>query len=110
MKPLTTEQLEKMIESGEQFELINVLPPDQFEEQHIAGSVNIPVADDNFVERVQQQAGGKDKPIVVYCASEACDASPKAAKKLEDAGFTNVYDYEGGTKAWYVAGLATTQS
>ena len=29
------------------------------------------------------------------------DASPKAAKKLEEEGFTNVYDYEGGTKDWF---------
>jgi rhodanese-related sulfurtransferase len=31
--------------------------------------------------------------------------SSQAARKLEEAGFTNVHDYEGGTKAWQEAGL-----
>ena len=49
--------------------------------------------------------GKKDKPIVVYCASTTCDASPKAARRLNEAGFSKVYDYEGGVKAWKESGL-----
>ncbi len=32
------------------------------------------------------------------------NSSTKAAKKLEDASFTSVLDYEGGAKAWKEAG------
>ncbi len=38
--------------------------------------------------------------------SHSCKSSTQAAQKLEAAGFSNVYDYEGGAKAWQEAGLA----
>ena len=49
---------------------------------------------------VEQEAGGKDKSVVVYCASSHCNSSEKAAKKLEEAGFTAVSRYTGGAAAW----------
>jgi rhodanese-related sulfurtransferase len=36
----------------------------------------------------------------VYCANQQCDASEKAAQKLEAAGFTDVSRYTGGAAAW----------
>lgn len=102
MKSISRDDLKTMNETEhEDFVLINVLPRDAFNKQHIRTSVNIPVDDDDFVETVGKVVGKKDRKIVVYCASFDCDASPKAAKKLEDAGFTQVYDYEGGTKDWF---------
>jgi rhodanese-related sulfurtransferase len=102
MKPLTRDELKKMNDAQhEDFVLINVLSRESFNEQHIRTSINIPVSDENFAQKVESVAGGKDRKIVVYCASFECDASPKAAKKLEEAGFTQVYDYEGGTKDWF---------
>lgn len=101
MKTLTRTELKRMNElEHEDFVLINVLPRDTFKEEHIRTSVNVPHEDDDFTEIVERIAGGKDRKIVVYCANFDCDASPKAAKKLEEAGFTRVYDYEGGTKDW----------
>jgi rhodanese-related sulfurtransferase len=105
MKTIGTEDLRLMVENNQDFELVNVLPEDDFQENHIPDSVNIPVGSDDFVKKVEQQAGSKDKTIVVYCASTSCDASPKAAKKLDQAGFSDVRDYEGGMKAWTEAGL-----
>lgn len=101
MKTLTRNELKRMNElEHEDFVLINVLPRDTFNEEHIRTSVNVPVKDDDFTEIVERIAGSKDRKIVVYCASFDCDASPKAAKKLEEAGFRNILDYEGGTKDW----------
>jgi rhodanese-related sulfurtransferase len=85
----------------EDFVLINVLPEDNFNEKHIRTSINIPHEDKQFTEMVEKVAGSKDRKIVVYCASFDCDASKKAAEKLEKAGFDRVYDYEGGTKDWF---------
>jgi rhodanese-related sulfurtransferase len=78
-----------------------VLPEDNFNEKHIRTSINIPHEDKQFTEMVEKVAGSKDRKIVVYCASFDCDASKKAAEKLEKAGFDRVYDYEGGTKDWF---------
>lgn len=102
MNTLSKADLKRMNEQQhDDFVLINVLPQKAFNEQHIRTSVNVPHERDDFTEMVETIAGRKDRKIVVYCASFDCDASPKAAKKLEAAGFTQVFDYEGGTKDWF---------
>ena len=101
MKTLTRTELKRMNElEHEDFVLINVLPRGAFNEDHIRTSVNVPVEDEDFTRIVEKIAGTRNRKIVVYCASFDCDASPKAARKLEQAGFTSVFDYEGGTKDW----------
>ncbi|KTD14945.1 rhodanese-like domain-containing protein [Legionella israelensis] len=102
MQPITKHQLKKMNEvEHEDFVLINVLPQDDFNKKHIRTSINIPYTKDNFAQLVELVAGSKERKIVVYCASFECNASPQAAEKLDEAGFKQVYDYEGGTKDWF---------
>ncbi len=102
MQTLTKQELKRMNDVEEaDFVLINVLPLKHFKEQHIRTSINLPYDDENFTAAVEKVAGGKERDIVVYCASFDCDASTKAAEKLEAAGFTSVFDYEGGTKDWF---------
>jgi rhodanese-related sulfurtransferase len=105
MKTVSRGELKAMIESDEDFELINVLSPDTFQKGHIPGSYNIPLTEGNFVGRVEQTVGGKDKTIVTYCASYDCPASREAANALEQAGFTEVYAFEGGMREWREAGF-----
>ncbi len=102
MKTLTRDELKEMNdEEHEDFVLINVLPQDAFNEQHIRTSINLPYEADDFEDAAERIAGSKTRKIVVYCASFDCDASEKAAEKLEESGFTNIFDYEGGTKDWF---------
>lgn len=101
MQTLTVDQFQQKRDDAV---VVNTLPEDAFEKGHIPETKNIPEADPNFEQRVADIAGGKDQPVVVYCASAECDSSPKAAKKLEEAGFEQVYDFEGGLKAWKDAG------
>ncbi|SRR6056297_1974505 len=102
MQAITRDDLKIMNETEhEDFVLINVLPQDDFNEAHIRTSINIPVADDDFESTVARVVGDRQRKVVVYCANFDCDASPNAARKLESAGFTQVFDYEGGTKDWF---------
>ena len=41
-----------------------------------------------------------DIPIVVYCASEKCNASDKLIKMLTETGFVNICKYPGGLEEW----------
>lgn len=100
MKTITTRDLETLKNRNGNFTLVNTLSADAFEKTKIPGSVNIPLESGDFVARVEQAAGGKDQPVVVYCASASCDSSEKAAKKLEAAGFNNVSRYTDGFAAW----------
>lgn len=97
VETITREELKEKMDSGDEFALVNVLSSEQFEREHIPGSINIPLdqVEQEFPEQFEE---GDD--IVVYCASPSCQASPKAAQKLESMGFTNVKDYEDGLSDW----------
>lgn len=100
MKTITTEDLKSLQDQNEHLTLVNTLGAEAFEKTKIPGAINVPLASDDFAARVEQEAGGKDQPVVVYCASQQCDSSEKAAQKLESAGFTDVSRYTGGAAAW----------
>jgi len=100
MPALDTVELKSMFESEEDFLLVNTLDPDNFEKTKLPKAVNIPQKQEDFVDEVEQRAGGKDQKVVVYCANIDCDSSTQAASKLDNAGFTKVYDFRGGAKAW----------
>jgi len=104
MQAINTEEFKQLRQQQDNLHVINVLPEDAFKQQHIPGSTNIPKDSDHFEDRVLTEVGDKSQPVVVYCASPGCDASPQAAQRLEASGFEKVYDYEGGTKAWSEAG------
>lgn len=112
MTSLSAEQLKAMRDQNEDFLLINTLGEDSFSSTKIPGSINVPQEKDDFAEQVEQKAGTKDKKIVVYCASQQCHSSDHAAEKLEQAGFTHVYDFEAGAEGWKQSGeqLATAAS
>lgn len=106
MQSIDTQKLQSMKSGDADFLLINTLEGEHFDDTRIPGAINIPQSQGNFVDEVTRSAQDKAQPIVVYCASEDCASSTKAAKKLEEAGFSNVLDYEGGARAWQNAGHA----
>ena len=102
MQPISRDELNSMNQQQKRdFVLINVLPREQFLKKHIRTSINIPAGEADFAGKVEEVAGSKDRDIVVYCASFECNASPDAGRKLEQSGFRNVFDYEGGTRDWF---------
>jgi rhodanese-related sulfurtransferase len=100
MKTITTDDLKALKGQNGDLTLVNTLAADAFEKTKIPGAINVPLDGGEFAARVERATGGKDKPVVVYCASQQCDSSEKAAKKLEAAGFTAVSRYTGGAAAW----------
>ena len=100
MKTITTDELKAQCGKQGAPTLVNTLAADAFEKTKIPGAINVPLESSDFAARVEQAAGGKDKPVVVYCASRQCNSSEKAGNKLEAAGFTAVSRYTGGAAAW----------
>ncbi len=110
MKTITTEDLKALKDRNGDLTLVNTLAADAFEKTKIPGAINVPLDSSDFTARVEKEAGGKNKPVVVYCASSQCNASEKAARKLESVGFTDVSRYTGGAAAWQEAdGVASAQ-
>jgi rhodanese-related sulfurtransferase len=102
MKTITAQDLKNRLDSGEDTVLVNTLSNEYFQQQHIPGSINIPT--EEIESRAEKELLRKDQDIVVYCASPTCQASPAAARKLEEMGYTNVYEYSGGLQGWDEAG------
>ncbi len=106
MKTITIDELKTLLDDGDQIKLIDVLSEESFRTAHIPGSLNIAVDNPSFERKVAEAAGSRDRRIVVYCASSDCNASRNAAQKLEAAGFSQAFAYEGCIRGWKEAGFA----
>ncbi|MGH2692960.1 MAG: rhodanese-like domain-containing protein [Actinomycetota bacterium] len=53
---------------GKGAQVVEVLPPDEFEEDHLAGAINIPLRQ---IETEAASKLDKDAPVVVYCWDSA---------------------------------------
>jgi rhodanese-related sulfurtransferase len=98
---IDTEGLERMLDEGG-VELVEVLPASEYDKEHLPGARNIPLVD---LTREAVADLDRDQPVVVYCFDYQCDLSPRAARRLELLGFTDVYDYMVGKAAWLADGL-----
>jgi rhodanese-related sulfurtransferase len=103
MKTINAEDLKKKIDAKGEFVLIDVLSPESYNGRHVPKAINIPV--DQINEKANSKLKDRGKEIIVYCASTECQASPTAAKKLEELGYINVVDFEAGLAGWQDAGF-----
>jgi rhodanese-related sulfurtransferase len=103
MQTISREQVKRKINSNDNVVVIETLDPKYYEKFHLPNAINIPL-DERFDQQVQQKVPDKNTPVIVYCMDKECDASPKAAKRLEKLGYENVFDYEEGKVDWKKAG------
>ena len=104
MKTISRREVEQKTQQEDRVALVEVLGSEYYDKFHLPGAINVPI-DEEFSDRVQQALPDKQKPVIVYCLDQACQASPKAARKLEELGYQEVYDYEAGKVDWQAAGL-----
>ena len=100
MNVITTAELKVLRKRNKDLKLINVLPAGQYQKCHIAGSSNVPWAEDGFVQRVDDLVDSRDDAVVVHDLNRSSELSAQAARKLEEHGFSRVVDYEGGIEDW----------
>lgn len=83
--------------------LIDVREPAEHAREHIAGATLMPLS--TFDAARLPAHGGKR--VVVHCASGK--RSAEAARRLEAAGVTNVYNFVGGLPGWRAAGYPVAE-
>ena len=98
MSTITAAELLAKHQAGEKIELIDVRMPTEFRETHVTFARNVPL--DSLDPRALQNVQG---PLYVVC--QGGTRSKMACDKLRTAGFTNIVDVLGGTKACVAAGL-----
>lgn len=93
------------LEKDNSGQLVDVRTTEEFAVGHLKNAQNICVTDDDFEEKIKKL--DKSKPVYVYCRSGG--RSARAAKILEEKGFTKVFDLNGGITSWKEKGLQTEQ-
>jgi rhodanese-related sulfurtransferase len=96
-------EVERLRKEGKQMELIDVRTPIEFREVHVEMARNVPLDQLDVAALLQARNGSANEPLYVVCHSG--DRGRQACEKFLKAGFSNVLNIEGGTKACVEAGL-----
>jgi adenylyltransferase/sulfurtransferase len=91
---ITVEQLKAKMERGEDFDLLDVREPNEFQICRIQGSTLIPLGE--LARRTAELDPGRD--LVVHCKMGS--RSAKAVALLQERGFRRVHNLKGGILAW----------
>jgi rhodanese-related sulfurtransferase len=92
---ITVQELKEKLSRGEDFVLIDVREPYEHEEFNVGGNL-IPMG--NFPMVIPSLVGHIGDEVIVYCRSGRRSASVQF--QLQQAGFQNVRNLEGGMLAW----------
>lgn len=86
--------------NADSVQLIDVRTAQEYSGGHIANAKNIVYQGEDW--DVQVAALDKEQPVYVYCAKGG--RSAKCASILEEAGFTKIFDLDGGITKWISEG------
>ena len=62
MQPIDRDELQRLLATGAQ--LVEVLPPAEYEDEHLPGAINIPLKELNRETALQLE---QSRPVIVYC-------------------------------------------
>jgi rhodanese-related sulfurtransferase len=100
IQTISVEEFEKQLFATKGEQLIDVRTPQEFAKYHIQGAKNIDYKSPNFKKEIEKL--DRKKPVLVYCL-----AGPRSKAALEifrEAGFTTVYELDGGINGWSKVG------
>lgn len=92
---ISSEKAMEMMQSDNNYIILDVRTLEEYNEGHIEGSVLLP--DYDIKDKAETALKDKEEIVLVYCRSGSRSAA--AAKELIDMSYTNVYDF-GGIIDW----------
>jgi thiosulfate/3-mercaptopyruvate sulfurtransferase len=111
-KIVATEELKAWIDKKESMLIVDTMPfEDSYKKNHVPGAVQMefPIEemsqlDDATQARLEKLLGpDRNRKLVFYCGFTKCGRSHNGAMWAVKLGYTNVYRYPGGVKAWLEA-------
>lgn len=94
-------KVDELIKSGK-YVVIDVRTPEEYAASHINGAVNYDYYSDDFEDNLEENLTDKSKPYIVYCRSGK--RSLYSAQIMEELGYKDVTNLDGGFLAWESAG------
>jgi rhodanese-related sulfurtransferase len=61
--PIDRDELQRLLRD-DQAQLVEVLPPDEYDDEHLPGAINIPL---KTLDRETTRPLDKNRPVIVYC-------------------------------------------
>ena len=92
---ITAEEAKKMMDTQENYIILDVRRQDEYDEKHIPGAILIP--NEVIRERAEAELTDKDQLILVYCRSG--NRSKQASEVLKELGYTYIREF-GGINGW----------
>ena len=99
VKTISADELNRTLQNADIF-LVDVHTPQQ---RHIKGT-DLFIPYDDVAKYQDKLPQDKNTPIYLYC--EGGPMGNAAARSLYELGYRNLFNLEGGAKAWRKAGLA----
>lgn len=73
----------------------------EFEKGHVPGAILLNEQEwESLMFEAVETLSRNDKPIIIYCDAQRCDASHRLAEKLRDLGQSEIHVLAGGWNAW----------
>lgn len=89
-------EFEEKISSVPSYQLIDVRTAEEYSDGHLPNAINIDFYGEDFKDEISKL--DRNKPTFVYCRKGK--RSEESAKILEELGFKEIYDLEGGILNW----------
>jgi rhodanese-related sulfurtransferase len=93
---LSPQEFESKMKVSKGITLLDVRTADEFGRGHLPNAVLLDYYRNDFKDQLSRL--DKNKPVFVYCASGG--RSHSTCSLLKDQGFTQVFDLQGGFRAW----------
>jgi rhodanese-related sulfurtransferase len=100
---LDTDEVMDFIKNNSNSIIIDVRGKEEYKSEHIKGAKNIPLDD------IEKKIGSfpRNRPIIIYCKRGA--KSIRAIRKLEVAGFDQLYHMHEGLRGWKINDYPTVK-
>lgn len=95
VRTITAEEAKEMMETLDEYIIVDVREQYEYDAGHIEGAVLVPVG--SIEELASELLPDKDMTLLLYCRSG--NRSAQAAAKLLEMGYSNIYDF-GGIRDW----------
>ena len=92
---ITAEEAKQLMDTEENYIILDVRRQDEYDEKHIPGAILIP--NEVIRERAEAELTDKDQLILVYCRSG--NRSKQASEVLKELGYTYIREF-GGINDW----------
>ena len=92
---ISPEEAKVLMDTQEDYVILDVRTQEEFDTGHIPGAVLIPNTE--IADRAEQELPNKDQLLLVYCRSG--NRSKQASQILVELGYTNIREF-GGINDW----------